>query len=146
MSITCPRAAAAVVLVALWLVACGTGSGGEVFDLQVGDCFDDPDEPVEQLAEVPLIGCEQPHDNQVFALFDLPGQDFPGDAQVTEQARDGCLARFEDYVGSAYEESELFAAWLPPTQASWQAGDREVVCVLFAEDGPLVGSQQGSGR
>jgi len=144
-TLSCPRAALATVIVLVMLVACGADDAGP-FELQVGDCFDDPDDPVEQLIEVPLIGCEEPHDNQVFALFDLPDGDFPGDAEVADQARDGCLGRFEDYVGTPYADSELFAAWLPPTQGSWEAGDRQVVCVLFDADGQLVGSQQGAER
>lgn len=145
MTSSCPRAAMITVLALVVLVACGPSATGP-FELQVGDCFDDPDEPVEQLVEVPLIGCEEPHDNQVFALFDLPDGDFPGDAAVADQARDGCLGRFEDHVGTPYGDSELFAAWLPPTEASWEAGDRQVVCVLFDADGPLVGSQEGIAR
>ena len=145
MTVNCPRAALVTVLALVVLVACGPRSTGP-FELQVGDCFDDPDDPVEQLVEVPLIGCDQPHDNQIFALFDLPDGGFPGDVAISDQARDGCLSRFEDYVGTPYADSELFAAWLPPTSASWEQGDRQVVCVLFDADGPLVGSQAGVGR
>ena len=57
-----------------------------VFAMRVGDCFDDPDELVSgetlELDEVLAVPCAEPHDNEVFALFDLPDGEsapYPGD-------------------------------------------------------------------
>ena len=58
----------------------------------------------------------------------------------------GCIDRFEEYVGAPYARTELFATWLLPTDRSWGAGDREVVCVLFAQEEQLEGSMRGSQR
>ncbi len=137
--------AVALSLAATVLVACGNDRE-EVFSLEVGDCFDDPDGSVDEVYEVPIVGCEEPHDNEVYAIHELANGDFPGDAEVAESAQMGCIERFAGYVGTPYAESELFATWLFPTEMSWGAGDREVICVLFAEDGPLEGSMQDSGR
>lgn len=131
------------------LLACAPSDeepDGDVFALEVGDCFDDPEGPIEQVADVPIVGCEHPHDNEVYAIVELEDGGFPGDTAVAEQAQDGCIERFEAYVGVPYRDSELFATWLFPTEASWQEGDREVVCVLFAQDEPLEGSMRGAAR
>lgn len=134
-----------VLALALVTVACGS-SEGDVFSLSVGDCFDDPDS-VEQISQVPIVDCDEPHDNEVYALFDLPDGDFPGDDAVQEAAADGCLgSRFESFVGTPYLESELWASALWPTSDSWAAGDREVVCFLYEPGTTLTGSQRGANR
>jgi hypothetical protein len=127
------------------LVGC-TSSGTDVFSLEVGDCFQDPDSTVDEIREVEAVDCEEPHDNEVFAVFDLPDGDFPGADAISAASLDGCLERFEDFVGTPYPDSELYATWLFPTESSWGEDDREVVCVLFADGEQLEGSMQGSGR
>ena len=133
-----------VALACLFVVACS--SEGDVFSLEVGACFDDPDS-LEQVSEVPVVDCAEPHDNEVYATFDLPDGDFPGIEQVQTAASDGCLGdRFESYVGTPYPESAIFASALWPTEQSWSAGDREVVCFLFEPEQKLIGSQRNAGR
>lgn len=133
-----------VALACLLVVACS--SEGDVFSLEVGACFDDPGD-LEQVSEVPVVDCAEPHDNEVYGVFDLPDGDFPGIEAVQDAAVDGCLGeRFESYVGTPYPESEIFASALWPTDASWSEGDREVVCFLFEPDEKLIGSQRNAGR
>lgn len=127
------------------LLSGGCASVGNVFRVSVGDCFDDPQDDASEIAELPLTDCDDPHDNEVYAVLKLPDGDFPGAAQVMRSAQDGCLDAFESAVGQSYERSALFATWILPTRASWQDGDRDVVCVLFA-DRPLQGSMVGTGR
>lgn len=125
------------------LTACGPATG-DVFSLEVGDCFDDPDASLEQVFEVPIVDCDEPHDNQVYAIFELGNGAFPGDTEVAQRAQAGCIDRFDDYVGVEYAASALFATWLYPTEVSWEEGDREVICVLFDQEGPLEGSLRGA--
>lgn len=141
------RSATVLAALTLLLAACGSSEpAGDVFSLAVGDCFDDP-EAGTQVSSVPLIDCSEPHDNQVFAVFDLPDGPFPGDAAVQETADLGCMERFESYVGTQYAVSALFLSSLSPTQGSWNdRDDREVICFLWEPDAKLVGSQRGSGR
>jgi hypothetical protein len=124
------------------------------FDLEVGDCFEDPagigSETGATVVDLGVVPCDQPHDNEVFGLVELEGGDdeFPGDATVSEQGRAGCLAKFEPYVGLDYETSTLdFDALLTPTEETWNAGDREVVCGVYNVDlSPLTGSVKGSAK
>lgn len=127
---------------ALVLTGC---SSGNVFSLEVGDCFDDPSDTSGEISDVPIVECSEPHDNEVFAVFDIPGDDFPGQSEVQEQADDGCLDRFADYVGIDYAESRFIQTSLYPTEGSWDGGDREVICFLYDIDlEKLEGSMAGS--
>lgn len=140
------RTARTVALATVLAASACVSATTDVSSLQPGECFDDPEEPSGQVTEVASVDCAEPHDNQVYALFDVEGGDLAGDDEVASLARDGCIERFEDYVGVAYADAELFATWLYPSAGSWEDGDREVICVLFDEDRQLEGAQQGAGR
>jgi hypothetical protein len=122
----------ALLLCALTVVA---GCGGSVLTLEVGTCFDDPDSFAE-VADVPVVDCADPHDNEVIGLLDLPDGGYPGDGAVTEAAQSGCLDLFEPYVGVRYADSVYELGWLTPSEESWSVGDREVIC--FAYDATLA--------
>lgn len=143
------------------LVACGDGGpsrdasgaiqeAGEasVFALKVGDCFDDTDATgVGVVAEVPVVPCDDPHDNEVFHQFDMNGSVYPGQDAALEGSLGPCLAQFLPFVGIDYFESELEIFPITPTEASWAAGDRTVYCALYATDlSKLTGSMRNSGR
>lgn len=137
-----------------WLRSQALAGDTAVFDLSVGDCVDDPIEAqsddlveVEAVEDVP---CDEPHEAEVYALVDLPGTDsavFPGEDSIAQQADQECLARFEEYVGTTYEQSTLAYSYYMPTAQSWDAGDREVACLVADYEGELItGSVRGSGR
>ena len=130
-----------VALAGVALAACR----GNVFDLAVGDCFDQPDATV--VTDVAVVPCVEPHDNEVYAAFELPEGDFPGEDDLAELATAGCLERFEEWAGTGYAQSRLVSQHLTPTREGWErADDREVVCFVQDEDGePLVGSLEGVG-
>jgi len=126
------------------VVACGPAEGS-VFTLDEGDCFDDPGE-VEDIVEVPVVPCDEPHDNEVFAAFDLGRDDYPGPAVLQEEAFEGCVDRFDDHVGVEYAASQLLVGALQPSASGWEDGDREVVCFLYSPDGMLTGTMEGAQR
>jgi Septum formation len=136
-----------LIVMALALGACaGVGGGGKsVFDLEIGDCFDDPTESGE-VSEVPIVDCAQPHDNEVYDAFDYDGDTFPGDDEMSATADQECQASFEEFVGIGYFDSELYATHLVPTQESWDNGDREIICVLYEPNEKLTGSMEGAAR
>jgi hypothetical protein len=122
-------------------------SAGNVsaFAMRVGDCFDDgstfTDEEVDGVAGVP---CAKPHDNEVYAVFDVTMPSFPGE-QMGEVAHEACLERFEAFVGKDYESSSLDIASLYPTRESWTSqNDREVICAVYdVAANKLTGSVKG---
>jgi hypothetical protein len=128
------------------IVGAGTLAADE---LGVGDCFDDgaATEEVVEIADVPAVPCDEPHDNEVFHAFELEGDELPADAEIEARVDQECVPAFDLFVGTAYETSELdlFAIW--PTAGSWDGGDREVLCAVYAMDqSKLEGTVAGSGR
>ncbi len=119
----------------------------DAFSIRVGDCYDDEMFFADEVTEVPGIPCVEPHDNEVFALFDLSGVRYPGDERVLDLADAGCLERFAGYVGADYDESVLMITTLVPSEESWVGiDDREVVCVAYhMELEKLTGSVRATG-
>lgn len=119
----------------------------DAFQMRVGDCFDDGSvfaEEDNQVNSVPGVPCSKPHDNEVYAVFDVSMTSFPGD-QMGDVAHEACLERFESFVGKDYQSSTLDIAALYPTRESWNGqNDREVVCAVYDMDAKkLTGSVKG---
>lgn len=122
----------------------------DAFTMRVGDCFDDTatlaSDAAGEVASLPGVPCAQPHDNEVYAVFDVDVESFPGDEAMADMAFGQCLARFEAFVGIDYEESDLDITALYPSGQSWRLqGDREVVCAVYdINSNKLTGSARDS--
>src|SRR5690606_21250721 len=84
---------------------------------EVGDCFDQP--PSGDITEVAAIPCDEPHDLEVFAKFDMEGGDdapYPGDAAVRTASEECIGTLFEDYVGLDYQSSRFDVFPITPTR------------------------------
>jgi hypothetical protein len=138
------RTLAGVVAVTLALGACS----GNVFELAVGDCFDDGDlvlGELEEVGEVPLVECSVPHDNEVYAVVTVDGEAFPGEQAIQAKADEVCLDAFDPFVGLDYQTSALDFGWLVPTADSWEIGDRVVACFVYRLDlAKVSGTLEGS--
>ena len=100
--------------------------------LRVGDCPSSiPDGTVRT---VELGSCSQPHMGEVYAVFDLPGSGYPGEAEVARFANGGCSDRLTTFVGAA-RQGAFDAFYLVPVKSSWDRGERDVQCILTHEDG-----------
>ena len=136
------------VLAAVFLGFLATAcSQGNVFSLEVGQCFNDP-EATDEISDVAIVDCGEPHNNEVFHLFDIPGDDFPGADVVLDLASQGCIDAFDSYVGTPYLDSALEIFPIYPTEDSWNRGDdREVVCGLYdLTSNEMTGSARNSNR
>jgi hypothetical protein len=133
-----------LVIAAVLLSACT----GEVLTLDVGTCFDDPAEfDLVDPSDVPIVDCDVPHDNEVYANKDLQGDEFPGREGMANRAGQVCLDEFDPYIGASYDTSIYEFSWFVPSEESWDAGDREVIC--FAYDltfEKITGSINGIGQ
>lgn len=119
------------------------------FNIRIGDCFNDaasaPTGEDYELSNVAGIPCAEPHDNEVYAVFDVSVASFPGEDQMSELAFDSCLKRFEPFVGKDYQSSALDIMTMYPTQGSWAQADREVICAVYDMTlAKLEGSVEGS--
>ncbi len=120
------------------------------FELRVGDCFDDASysfDGDDQITSLPGVPCSEPHDNEVYAVFDVNVGSYPEGEGMWELAMNRCVDRFEPFVGRDYESSSLDILTLYPTPESWKLeNDREVVCAVYDIDAnKLVGHAQGKG-
>jgi hypothetical protein len=119
----------------------------DAFHMRVGDCFDDGSvfgDGNDDVDSVPGVPCSQPHDNEVYAVFDVSAESYPGDG-MADMAQEACLERFEAFVARDYESSSLDVASLYPSRESWSGqNDREVVCAVYDIDAKkLTGSVKG---
>ena len=127
-----------------------------VFDLEVGRCLNLPPGVPQggEIADVEPVGCDVPHDAEIYAIVDhpaQPGAPFPGEEALRAFSDEECVERFEAYVGVDYAISTIFSTGLTPSAESWaDDGVRDVVCLLVGfelEDGgrtQLTGSKRGS--
>ena len=121
-----------------------SGDDRTVNGLIPGDCFLLPEG--QRIFTVSVVPCTQPHDREVFAVFDAPSGMYPGDEEVNTIATDRCLKEFAAYVGLAFEQSILDANWFAPDAQTWTLDDRRFICMLGREGQQLQDSQRGAGR
>jgi len=106
--------------------------------LDVEDCFSPADADT-FVDRVQVIDCDEPHQMEVFAQYEVDDVDaYPGGNELTFAAQDECQSRFEDYVGQSYWTSELDFITLTPSFSTWDVGDRTVTCLLVAGDGSML--------
>ena len=125
-----------------------TAGSVDAFTIRVGDCFDDQFTFGDEVTDVPGVPCTEPHDNEVYAKFDLPMSEWPGVDRANELADEGCMDRFEKAIGANYDDSVLMYTTMIPSAGSWaERGDREVVCIAYhMELEKLTGTVLNSGR
>lgn len=122
-----------------------SADSANIFDVELGDCvgdFSDADE----VTSVTVVPCADEHGQEVFAITEIADGEFPGDDTFSAQAEKDCVAQFGEFVGVAWDASELDYTWLQPTEESWEQGDRELVCLVFDPAGPVEGSLEDAGR
>jgi serine/threonine protein kinase len=111
-------------------------------DLEVGECLNGL-QASNDVTTVPSVPCEEPHEGEVFAVFDLPAGEYPGQAAVDDQVSKQCNARLSAYSPSAADDPAVGLFSVYPLQQNWVRGDREVVCIATATSGTATGSIKG---
>jgi hypothetical protein len=116
-----------------------------VFTLQVGDCLVDPSSEGE-VSEIPVVPCSEPHTGEIFLSHTMTETALPSDAEMEGIIDETCVTQFATFVGIPYEDSVLEVSWLSPTAESWDAGDRELLCIVNGPSNQVVGTLEGSNR
>jgi putative regulator of septum formation len=130
------RRAIVGMLAATAIAASGCGALGSVQVFTVGECVDALVPDGEEVTDLPVVDCTGEHLGEVVGTLDVAEADtWPGQAAHEEQADSGCAPAFATYVGRSYEESRLEMSYLYPTESSWAAGDRQIVCIVFEPEG-----------
>ena len=120
--------------------------GVSVLDLEVGDCIA-AGGAGRATVTVPVVDCAEPHNGEAYAVIPLEDEEFPGADEVTDRAVTGCTAEFTLFVGVEYAASGLDFAYYYPTATSWEAGDREILCLAVDPGAETVtGSLAGAAR
>ncbi len=118
----------------------------DIFQIEVGDCFDSVDVDSEVFESLPVVPCADPHDSEVYLAFDLTGDVYPGQPAIEAEYQRCIGEEFTAFVGMAYETSVYEVLPFSPTEQSWAAGDREILCSLSDPGGPITGSAAGTNR
>ena len=122
----------------------GTQSISQEYDEAfVGMCFNDanPEDTridessnaaITNLALEPL-SCEALHDNEVYYIHPLPAsaETKLDTDEFFEDMLDVCEDKFEDYIGSSYQDSYYEMSVLFPTTESWKLGHKKAICYAF---------------
>ncbi|MGZ5391787.1 MAG: septum formation family protein [Mycobacterium sp.] len=109
-------------------------------DVEMGDCLSEIPGDTRVLT-VKTIDCAEPHAGEVFAVLQMPGGDFPGQAAIDTYA-DKCSPGLASYAPSAMTDDTVQLYVLYPTAETWEQGDRAVTCVATL-DPPRSGSIKG---
>ncbi|WP_167052116.1 septum formation family protein [Salinibacterium sp. ZJ77] len=118
----------------------------DVFLMRVGDCLNDSASG-DEVSQVPIVPCAEPHDSEIYSELRLSGSEFPGVATIEEQADEHCYTAFAEFVGVDYDSSELYFSYYMPTEGSWNDfDDRLVSCVIVDPAGQTTGSLKGAAR
>ena len=153
------RILAATVLVgaAVALSACATGeppvtdvtptddTAVDAVDLVAGMCILD-ESSASTVTSVEVVDCTTKHDAEVYASILLADGAFPGADAISQAAIDQCAVQFANFVGVAFANSALTYEYYAPSEATWNAGDREVLCLVRDPAGPVTGSLEGAAR
>ncbi|MDU0972257.1 MAG: septum formation family protein [Actinomyces urogenitalis] len=127
-----------------------------VQDLQAGDCFlpsstepqtsaTEPASPQPQDSSAPaqvpsqidlvtVVTCSQPHLYEVLSVTRLSEAALPELSALREQASVACQEAVSPYLENQTEHPTYRAQFLSPTQTSWKAGDRTLLCLLTSSD------------
>ena len=143
-----PTAAILVVGISGCSIIQSLTGGTHSTNLEVGQCLKDLGENTAEVSDVPVVDCSEPHLYEVYYEAELSGDDLPDQATIDSEAESACLGTgYSDYVGVAFEESEYGTTYLTPSQATWDAGDRKISCLITSADGSeLTGSANGSAK
>lgn len=105
------------------------------FDLAIGSCFNDPGSG--EFNVVHTVSCDEPHDNEVFAVESLDtelGLVYPGESAMQEFGLSACLENLGAYVGSGNQDSIIDVGIIAPVPESWADSDRVITCFLHRLD------------
>jgi hypothetical protein len=147
-------AVAGLVLSGLWLVGAvaigvlvaltsdpDAGDRVKVQTLRPGDCVNGLDEN-SATTSLPTVPCTEPHDGEVYAVFDLAGGDYPGEDEAGRLAQIGCIDRKATHAAKVADDSNFKLFLLYPNRPSWGSGDHAVTCIAMDARGSQTGSIQ----
>lgn len=118
---------AVVIGVAITMAALSPTQVTNARDVKVGDCF--ADLPTgNRVSSVDTTSCDRPHSGEVVAVLTMPDGAFP-DTSMFDDYKQKCRDSLASYSSTAMQDPNVDLAVMPPSQDSWQQGDRAMVCI-----------------
>jgi hypothetical protein len=118
-----------------------------VLELAVGTCVNDAETPLgADLAEVPAVSCDEPHDSELYAIVSATDGPYPGVDTLVGEGQDKCQVVFAEFVGIDFRSSLLDYHFYYPTPSSWAQGDRSIYCMVIDPGLKVIGTLQGAKR
>ncbi len=106
----------------------------EIQEFQPGQCLDTSGTVEQEEGEAdyfPVVECTEDHDAEVYAVLDSTATEFD-ETTLSDEANVACYNAFEAYVGTPYEDSELYYSYIYPSSNTWDEDDRQIACLLIA--------------
>ncbi|MFF1414505.1 septum formation family protein [Streptomyces sp. NPDC058289] len=126
----------------------------DVDDIKVGDCFNSNDdlkdyqgEGTEAPLTVDVVPCDQPHQSEAYAVFNLEDGPYPGEKKIASIADEKCSGKaLTDYVGANAKLPETVTIYdYYPQSGNWVLDDRAITCFLADTNGKSTGSFRATG-
>ena len=135
----------AAVLLGLRVLGGGVGRPGSatlasvasVGDLAVGTCYRMVTEGgrPDPVGGVDAVGCDLPHDGQVYAKVPLDFDTYPADIELTATADAGCADQDAAMLDPAVESVvTISATWYAPIEPDWPESPHVATCVIESDD------------
>jgi hypothetical protein len=121
----------AVPATAVFALAFTSACSGNVDDLAVGQCWNDASQVQTEISDVATVECSEPHDNEVAFVGTLDGDDYPGDAEIVQQAQERCATEVANYVDADLDALGLLPYPLYPSEDSWNSGSHKLICSVY---------------
>lgn len=134
-----------VVVIAVGLFALRPFLSGNAGELAVGDCFDPPTTPNQEVKDVQHHPCADVHHGEVIFVGKIEGfTTYPTDPEFSQFVQNTCLPAYTAYTGTdllTTVDSGADMGYFVPTTSGWTGGDRSVTCYATRrDDGPMQGS------
>lgn len=108
-------------------------------ELQIGDCINEL-QTTDAAVTVPGVPCTEPHEGQVYDVFEVSGIRFPGNEKIFELAEEDCFDTLDDDFPELWSDQSVEVFYFYPTPDSWRQGDQGITCVARYRDGRRTGS------
>lgn len=110
---------------------------GNVNELAVGDCFDEPT-GAQTITDVQHQPCTSSHDGEVFAVLTHPAgssEPYPVVSGFDDYIQQNCIPAWEAYTARTWAtDTELSLSYYHPTVTGWGDGDRGFTCYTTRVD------------
>lgn len=119
---------------------------GNVTELRVGDCIDEP-VGSSTVSDVQHQPCTSAHDAEVVYVVTDSSTSYPGVEYFRTVANSQCAAQATAYLGTDFNSrDDISGGFFYPTSDSWGSGDHDLTCYVDRTDGgKLYASVKGIG-